>query len=91
MSMLQARELDVIHGVEVYRVLKVMLSDGKWYDVNSRLGGDFSVYGNFGNKPQYFTLACEYEVALKDGSVGVGLKRISGLASEIKLIEEELS
>ncbi len=88
----ETREISKLWDIDVDRILKVMLSDGKWYTVKDSDGSNwFQVTGYVGNKPYYFSLGTVEECIDEDGIEVTKLKRISGLVNQIKLIEEEVS
>ena len=84
------KEINRLWGVQVDRILKVMLSDGNWYKVEGDCGEWLEIYEDTRNEATYFTFVTT-EVIEIDGMEGTALKRLSGRISEIKLIEEEVS
>ena len=88
----ETRVMEKLWDTDVNRILKVMLSDGKWYTVKNNDGSNwFQITGYIGNKPYYFSLGTTEDFIHEDGSECMRCYRISGLVNEIKLIEEELS
>ena len=88
----ETRLMQYLWDVHVDRILKVMLSDGKWYTVKNNDGNNWlQITGYIGNKPYYFSLGTVEEYIDEDGIEITKLKRISGLVNQIKLIEEEVS
>ena len=88
----ETKTMAKLWNINIDRILKVMLSDGKWYTVNNGDGNNwFELSGYIGNKPYYFSLGTTEDFIDKDGHECMRLKRISGLVNQIKLIEEELS
>ena len=88
----KTREMSKLWDVDVDRILKVMLSDNKWYKAQSDCGSCvLEITGYVGNKPYYFGLQTTEDFIDKDGREYTRLKRISGLVNQIKLIEEEVS
>ena len=88
----ETREMSKLWDIDVNRILKVMLSDNKWYKVQSDCGNCIlEITGYVGNKPYYFSLQTTEDFIDGNGSKCMRLKRISGLVNQIKLIEEEVS
>lgn len=84
----ETREMTHLWDVNIDRILKVMLSDGKWYKTQSNCGHcKLQVTGYVGNKAYYFSLQTTEDINNNE----FRLKRISGLVNQIKLIEEEVS
>lgn len=89
----ETRIMDRLWDTDVNDIIKVMLSDGKWYTVKNSDGANWlTVYGYVGNKPYYFSLGTTEDFIDEDGTViGTRNKTISGLVNQIKLIEQEVS
>ncbi len=88
----ETRGMEKLWDTDIDRILKVMLSDGKWYTVKNNDGNNwFQLTGYIGNKPYYFSLGTTEDFIGEDGSKCMRYYRISGLVNQIKLIEEELS
>ena len=88
----ETRTMTTLWNISIDRILKVMLSDGKWYTVRNDDGNNwFQLSGYIGNKPYYFSLGTTEDFIDENGHECMRCKRISGLVSQIKLIEEELS
>ena len=89
----KTREMSKLWDVDVDRILKVMLSDNKWYKAQSDCGSCvLEITGYVGNKPYYFGLQTTEDFIDEDGTViGTRNKTISGLVNQIKLIEQEVS
>tara|TARA_X000001388_G_scaffold44408_1_gene31488 strand:- start:355 stop:627 length:273 start_codon:yes stop_codon:yes gene_type:complete len=86
------RELDTLWDIPLYSIEKVLLSDGIWYDISKEyLGMDcgngvgLTIYGHFGNKPQYFELR-----TWRERQSGHGIC-IRGLVNQIQLLETSWS
>ena len=53
----ETKTMAKLWNINIDRILKVMLSDGKWYTVNNGDGNNwFELSGYIGNKPYYFSL-----------------------------------
>jgi len=88
-------------GTPINTIEKVLLSDGKWYDISKEYTGEFcgnsigernglglTIYGHFGEKPQYFELRTwEY---VRENVQGSGIC-IRGLVNQIKLLDTSWS
>ena len=88
----ETRIMDRLWDIDVRDIIKVMLSDGKWYTVKNNDGANWlDVRGYVGNKPYYFSLGTTEDFIDEDGNEYTRNKRISGLVNQIKLIEQEVS
>lgn len=95
----ETREMSKLWDVDVDKIIRVMLSDNKWYIVKSEAGKNMGerieFSGYVGNKPYYFKLVTSHEFTMHHKDEGeincTGIRKISGLVNQIKLIEEEVS
>ena len=88
----ETRSMDRLWDINVKDIVKVMLSDGKWYTVKNNDGANWlDIRGYVGNKPYYFSLGTTEDFMNEEGTMMTRCKRISGLVNQIKLIEQEYS
>ena len=93
------RELNTLWGIDIDDIEKVLLSNGIWYDISKEYTGSspgnsisernglgLTIYGHFGEKPQYFELRT-WRLRAESGH-GICIR---GLVNQIKLLETSWS
>lgn len=99
--MSDVRELNTLWGVEISDIERILLSDGIWYNISKEYTGEnpgnsiskrnglgLTIYGYFGEKPQYFELRT-WEFKEKNVQ-GKGIC-IRGLVNQIQLLDTNWS
>ena len=93
------RELHTLWGIDIDSIEKVLLSNDTWYDISKEYTGEgpgnsisdrnglgLTIYGHFGERPQYF----ELRTWRGEAESGYGIC-IRGLVKQIKLLETNWS